>query len=271
VNDPIIFPAYTYKANGMRAAQEFSLEEYVDGEKITPNAVAHDTPEYGDITFAGAHQRARRLQYAYKSACSEFRRVGVKHEIFIKPNQGSRPERLMTERSYEDILCPFGTVLKFALQRNRVIGYDRVTKTTQLGLGDITMSATGPDGIEGSAYNVPAWAGPAEYKCYDLTHPGVAGSASCLILIWTSGSCSLGAYGSPIVTTPYKTYGNWTLHTWAPNMLSADMLQIVQPIGAASQFYALRILGSKVTDANLLADYFRDITLHAGRKYEPRF
>ena len=251
-----------YSATGMREDQIFTLEEYVDGEKLTANAVAYNKPEDGDVSFAGTDIKARRLQFVWKSTCSEFRRVGDRHEIWVKPNQGSRAERQMTGWGYEQLLS--GTGLKWHLGRSPSLGYERISKTILSLPGAIAMD--GPDGMVNSAY--AAIAG-SDTITYDLVHPAISGAFT--IVMWRGVYPTVQRSGTTIAMATYGTWDAFALVYYTGTNLVANSLRLLIPSSHVGFWFSMRLVANNATATELLSDYFRDVKQHGGRKYEPRF
>lgn len=132
-----------HTASGLRTAQEFSVEAYVDGEKVTPEAEATEVSETGDITFSGSHVQGRRIQYVSISAASEFQYTGRKHDLTSKYEMGTRADRTLGEH---DAQLELATDLQIWLSRGTLL-LERVSQET---LSAQYSAVTGPDGRSGS-------------------------------------------------------------------------------------------------------------------------
>lgn len=251
---------YLYDANGIKLSQIFSLEEYVDGEKTTPQAIAHDYPDYGNVVFDGARQSTRRLQYVFKSATSEFRRTGTQHEIMVVPDTGSRTERTMAEHTYETDMSS-STYLKWHLNRSSTDLYERVSRVAKT-FTTVTR-VTGPDGRALSAYRGASNpSGSDVYWTFD--NPAIAGAYS--FIAWVGDVTKMNIYTNNISGTAYNTKTNFTLVWGTSTNLSANSRMWVKAGYTTPYFFDIRFL-SVAIDVNLVADYWIDITKNEGRKY----
>lgn len=248
-----------YTDSGLRDTQLVTIEEYVDGEKNTANAVAYDVPEEGDISFAGSDVECRRIQYVRKTAASEFRRVAFTADILVRPDRGSRSEREMSENEMETILCDD---LVYHLGRNATLGYERIGRQLMDWTG-LTLSA-GPDGNADTGLQFILGA-PADRM---IKNPAIGTAAT--VLFWRKGAPVLKAPGgATVAVTVYgDAFAGWSL-CYATLASMATGYYFTFPTGTTA-VNSVRIISGAVTQA-LLADYYRDVTKHEGRKYEPRY
>lgn len=134
-----------YDSNGYRSAQEFDLEVYADGNLNTPFATVDNIPENGDIVFSGEKVEARRLQFVFKSATSEFQIVSRNHNVVVKPKQGTRTERSSGSSNSETVIA----LPQLYISRNAFLPLLERISGEEID-GDVTQTA-GPDGYSNSA------------------------------------------------------------------------------------------------------------------------
>jgi hypothetical protein len=251
---------YLYDANGIKLSQIFSVEEYVDGEKTTPQAIARDYPDYGNIVFDGARQATRRLQFVFKSTASQFRRTGTQHDLIVVPDTGSRTERTMSEHTYESYMSS-STYLKWHLNRSSTDLYERVSRAAKA-FTTITR-VTGPDGRSLSAYRGAS--NPSASDVYwTLDNPAISGAYS--FIAWVGDVTKMNVFTNNISGTLYNTKTNFTLVWGTSTNLSANSRILVKAGYTTPYFFDIRFL-SVAIDVNLVADYWIDITKNEGRKY----
>lgn len=236
-----------YDASGFRTNLEISLEDYVDGEKITPRAVTDDIPENGDAVFIGNKVEYRRHQLVVKGEASEVQGVGISHEFIAKQKPGNRTERRMGERDIQITLL--NGIICHVTRGN--YSYNRATKGN---LGNTYGAVTGPDGIAMTAAQ--------------LTSALVLDNASptgYTIIMWSQ----TGAPG-PIVginLVEYAASGSWyLLYGGGAGVLPADVTVL-----NGSLIYDLRIFSTSIADmATVVLPYvYNDVTRNSGKAIVP--
>jgi hypothetical protein len=233
-----------YTASGMRSSQEFSLDVYVDGEKITKEAVSTDYPETADVTFKGVKVEGERVQFVHKSKTSEFRRVSVHHKLLVKPQVGSRSDREDDETDYQDELF---TDKLIHITRHRTLFYDRISQT------NFSSTGTGVTGPDGNTKSGVALTSPLVLGTYT---PGVY---TCLMWYKTVSMQGIGN-----VVQIGAITGGWIL-------VYSNTIGLINPVKITSGTIFDFRLYNKILSAGAMADYYLDVTKNAGKAYLPSF
>lgn len=236
-----------YDANGLRDDQELSIDDYVDGEKITPRATTDDIPDNGDAVFVGNKVEYRRHQLVVKGTASELRLVGINHEFIGKEKPGSRTERTMSERAIQTTLL---SNLMCHVSRGRY-DFNRVSKAD---LGNTYNSAAGPDGIDRSAAQLTT--------AMTLDNAATTGYS---IVLWTQTAAPGPIAG--VVMTEYATSGSWRLlYADAAGALAANLV-----VANTSIIYDLRVFSAQIADivATVLPYIYTDVTQNIGKAIVP--
>ena len=226
-----------YDSNGYRIAQEFDLEVNVEGILRTPFATVEDVPENGDLVFAGEKVEARRLQFIFKSATSEFQVVGRNHEIVAKPKQGSRAER----SSASDVAQLALAGMSYWLSRHAFTPLlERVAG--DIIVGDVTQVA-GPDSVSNSAMQLNL--------NLNLLNEAIAGTYT--VFFWRSIVAPVAIIPLlPALTQQGVTFNGWDLMYVTGANCPANLVITLGNV------FDIRIYASNVVQ--YLANYYTDVT-----------
>jgi PKD repeat protein len=261
-NDPDNRGQTGYDAAGMRTAQAFGLNVYVDGEKNIAEAETDDIPENGCISYPGVPVSGNRLQYELTFAASEFMFVERKHQILVKDDFGNPAEVTMAEY---DLQKEMETDKVLHITRGNNL-YDRVSKTNATTAGMVTNSS-GPDGWNKSAIsflNNIYLQNPAISGNYSIMVWGILGSA----MQFLDGGIPLVlvAY-TPLVAidvTPWILYYSNTLTNLGTNLVFGPVF------GFGIRAFDVRIYSKHISNA-AIANYYRNVSRNKGEAYLPAY
>jgi PKD repeat protein len=255
-----------YDTSGMRVAQSFGLDVYVDGEKVQPSATIKDVPDNGDLVFPGVRVESRRIQYAVTFEASDFRLTESKHRILIKDAPGSTLEKTMVE--YNSQLW-YETDKVLHITRDNLL-YDKVSK--RYATGNFSK-VVGPDGYLESALQ-----GNEEIFFPDLNWT----SSSYLFLFMASQGVGAsipwfrinGNQVSNMSTYSPVTIPDWTIYKleFSGPINTLSIMTSIYPFW----MYDLRIFeraGIPWESATPVAvtSYYKDIAINKGNAFLPAF
>ena len=235
-----------YTASGMRNAQEFGLDVYVDGEKITSKASSSDYPETADISFKGVRVEGERVQFVHKTTASEFRRVSVHHKLLVKPQVGTRTDREDDETGFQEEM--FDNKL-IHITRHKTFLYDRVSKEVCSGTGSFI---TGPDSNTKSAFLLT---GSLVLGSYNLSKNNYT------LCLWLKSGVVVTGLS---MTQIESTVSGWML------MYSRTSSAISNLSISSGSVFDIRLYNSLISN-NSLIDYYNDVIKNNGKAYIPGY
>jgi hypothetical protein len=268
-NDPDNRSQTGYTASGMRSAQEFGLQVYMDGEKNVAIAETDDVPEDGDLVFPGVRVEGHRLQYVTTFAASEFMLVETKHKILVKDRTETIDKITMNEYT-----------LQLEMETNKVLHitrgnllYDRVSKLSAVSAGTLVQTG-GPDGWAKSGIG-GGNSGGANIQC---PNQAIVGPYTILMFMnshHTVPTILEAGTGLPIAMTAYAPPAglavvNWSLRYHKGVNLSAGrwILDTYMTPPYYYEIFDVRIYSKQLTDA-AIANYYRNVSQNKGDAYLP--
>lgn len=262
-----------YTASGMRNEQEFGLDVYVDGEKITSKASSSDYPETADISFKGVRVEGERVQFVHKTTASEFRRVGVHHKLLVKPQVGTRTDRSDHQRDCQEEFLTDKALhvtrhkIRVIVASSEVEVYDKVSKEKFIGKGWATY---GPDGNTNSGVEinqthveyVPGQ-GNIAVGLYFGSFPIINGSTGTTVTYWMKAGGGINYPSTP--THIGATYNGWMLYR-----SDASAFPYHELVFNPGSYFDIRVYNKHLGDEGIL-DYYNDVVKNNGKAYIPGF